>query len=323
MDAIKRMKKAGYIGLVLLMMINLTSCGFYSRGGLFDEVMKDSGVSQRELDEFHDEYESQMDEVEDAFGIMFRQSITAFLYDEYGAGAAGYKSAFGNFLVDLVNKDNMGRSDDEALDELDELIISQLEQENEEEEKNTLELAQSIINTLRGENHSLDKVKLLKMQLLFPDGDYWNHICVAGEGFKTNEFENSVTKSPCDRTNHYAKSAEGLIAEKVNCNHCDDVGQCYGFARKLFHTYYDKGEDKAEIVSLGRSELDNLQPGDMVRTKMYSDTDHSIFVYAVNGNNVTYAECNVSDRCQISWNRKTTISNLKSKTFISLERLKQ
>ena len=111
------------------------------------------------------------------------------------------------------------------------------------------------------------------------------------------------------------------IRGQYDCNHCDGKGQCYGFARKMLHEYYGDDIDIDEIPD--PAELDNLSPGDCVRYKK-SKKWHSIFVYAVNGDSVTYCDCNFSSPadCMIHWNQKTTIFQIKSRPFKHIERVK-
>ncbi|MDO5541512.1 MAG: Ig-like domain-containing protein [Eubacteriales bacterium] len=58
--------------------------------------------------------------------------------------------------------------------------------------------------------------------------------------------------------------------------------------------------------------INDLKAGDIVRYHPTGyNNDHSIWITAVSGDNVTYADCNVSGPCKIRWNCKTTKSVIK------------
>ena len=85
-----------------------------------------------------------------------------------------------------------------------------------------------------------------------------------------------------------------------------------GYAEKLGYdsTGYNPRENKnGWNTYTNSSALNNLKAGDIVR---YKNNGHSIFVTAVNGDTVTYTDCNSDGHCIIRWNRTISKSTLKA-----------
>lgn len=136
------------------------------------------------------------------------------------------------------------------------------------------------------------RVDLNYLMNKFPDGKYWNHV-----GKKGNNAD-GYTDKPC----HHALSG-GLYRPVGTCNSFYGI-QCWGFVNKLANECYGT----ANHSSWPRTTLSKLKPGDAIRFKHNS---HSIFVTGVDGEIVTYGECNgnYSD-CKIRWNVQTTKSQI-------------
>ena len=151
---------------------------------------------------------------------------------------------------------------------------------------------------------SLSQGKIEELMRKFPDGKYWDHLCEDPNTTRSESYQNSVTDHKCshkEQTGYY------------DCNHFDGAGQCYGFARKMAYEYY-----KVYFSRQPKSyDLSKLKAGDIVRYHPGS-ADHSIWVTAVNGNDVTYAECNYSGPCMISWNKTTTLDIIR-RSFLYIE----
>ena len=62
-------------------------------------------------------------------------------------------------------------------------------------------------------------------------------------------------------------------------------------------------------TSTSSSALNNLKAGDIVR---YKNNGHSIFVTAVNGDTVTYTDCNSDGHCIIRWDQKISKATLRA-----------
>lgn len=141
---------------------------------------------------------------------------------------------------------------------------------------------------------SSSRLSLQQLQSKFPHGKYWNHV-----GGNNNPY--NWTNTPCT---HHGSSC-GYYPNNCTCNSFDNAIQCMGFSYKLA---YDAYGTSARGWSQ-KSNLDGLKPGDIVRY-----ATHSIFITAVNGNNITYGDANgINKSCVIRWNLSTTKSAILSK----------
>ena len=130
----------------------------------------------------------------------------------------------------------------------------------------------------------------------YPHGAYWNHSKGGNEDY---------TWTRC--THHVGNCTYN---GSCGCNTYKNVAiQCMGFAYQLAALAYDCDPRTEWSTSYATAALDNLKAGDIVR---YQWNGHSIFVTAVEGDVVTYADCNSDGGCQIQWNRTTTKAKLKT-----------
>ena len=140
------------------------------------------------------------------------------------------------------------------------------------------------------------KMTLAQLQAKFPSGKYWN----GGDA-------DSYTSKPC--THHGNCKYNG----SCGCNSFLGLSiQCMGYAEKLgydFTGYNPRNNANGWKTYTSSSALDSLKPGDIVR---YKNNGHSIFVTAVNGNTVTYTDCNSDGHCIIRWGATISKSTLKS-----------
>ncbi|MBR4318815.1 MAG: dockerin type I repeat-containing protein [Oscillospiraceae bacterium] len=134
-----------------------------------------------------------------------------------------------------------------------------------------------------------------ELQQKFPDGKYWNH--PAGEpsnpdGWTETPCDHSIS-DPCDTCNTF-----------IDYNTRWSGQQCFGFAMKVNYDMYGSTftgwKQDNDIAS--------LKAGDVVR--VYNDS-HSIIIQKVEGETVTFAECNTEAPCQISWNETISMAALK------------
>lgn len=101
---------------------------------------------------------------------------------------------------------------------------------------------------------------------------------------------------------------------------CEKSKECHGFALMLGE-YIGGGRNVKNTWSqlYNVSVIDNLKPGDIIRYQTnYHRTNrwkggHTIMITTVNGNNVTFVDCNGSDShdLKVRWDRPTTKSELK------------
>ncbi len=143
----------------------------------------------------------------------------------------------------------------------------------------------------------------------YPAGKYWNHA-----GSSTNNSE-GYTSTAC--TDHYVKRADGTrgIGQYDN-RYYGALGwatQCAGYAQQVASCY--AGSDPQTWTKrTGTAAVNDLKTGDVVR---YLNDGHSIFITAVDGENVWFSDCNYGNRCIIRWDVKTTKSAIK-KTFTNV-----
>ncbi len=150
----------------------------------------------------------------------------------------------------------------------------------------------------------------------FPHGKYWNHMPNRGTGMSYNN-QNGWTNQACYKHNNYCGTAY------QTCNGYAPNGkelsyQCWGFADKL--GYDATGRDPQNNPSSGwtklwySSSLNSLKAGDIVRFNKNGSSAyaHSIYVTAVSGDTVTYADCNYNGTCIIRWGQTIARSTLKA-----------
>lgn len=137
---------------------------------------------------------------------------------------------------------------------------------------------------------------LAQLQEKYPHGAYWNHTKGGTEDYTWN---------PC--THH---TGNCTYSGSCGCNtYQGKTIQCMGFAYQLAALAYG-GDPRADWTEFRTaSALDNLKPGDILR---YNYNGHSVFVTAVEGDVVTYADCNGDNRCGIRWNATATKEQLKT-----------
>ncbi|MDR0532205.1 MAG: hypothetical protein LBG83_09105 [Oscillospiraceae bacterium] len=120
----------------------------------------------------------------------------------------------------------------------------------------------------------------------FPDGKYWNHV-----GMNQNN-PDGWTNKPCPDHSKFE-----------TCNQYNkDHSQCLGYAEKLAFDAYDCNVYTWKL----NWNLNELKPGDVIRR--YA---HSIFITAVDGDKVTYTDCNSDNTCVIKWGETITKKELK------------
>ena len=139
-------------------------------------------------------------------------------------------------------------------------------------------------------------LSLSQLRQKFPHGKYWN----GGNA-------DSYTSSPCNH--HGGCSYNG----SCGCNSFLGLSiQCMGYAEKLGYDatgYNPRNNANGWYTYTSSSALDNLKPGDIVR---YKNGGHSIYVTGVNGDTVTYTDCNSDGHCIIRWDATISKSTLRS-----------
>lgn len=145
---------------------------------------------------------------------------------------------------------------------------------------------------------SIPSQSLAKLRVKFPDGKYWNH---SRNGANNPD---GWTDHACS---HHGTGICGNCDGTCGCNNYDGAIQCMGFAAKLAHDYYGTSFRDWK-TNWYPGNLDNLKAGDIIR---YGT--HSVWVTKVNGDYVTFADCNRTDYCKISWGttwKKSVFTNI-------------
>lgn len=155
-----------------------------------------------------------------------------------------------------------------------------------------------MIATQASRRYTLDELRQK-----YPAGKYWNHAGMSGNN------ADSYTSTPCY---DHKKGGIGQYDNKYT-GALGWATQCAGYAQKVASCY--AGSDPQTWTKLtSASAVDNLKTGDVVR---YLNNGHSIFITAVDGENVWFSDCNYGNQCVIRWDVKTTKSNIK-KTFTNV-----
>jgi hypothetical protein len=148
-----------------------------------------------------------------------------------------------------------------------------------------------------------------ELRIKFPAGKYWNHANKKGASNAVNN-QDGYTSTPCPQHGTVGTAAQ-------TCNGFQPGGQqlswqCMGYAEKLGYDttgYNPRNNANGWYTYNNVSALDNLKAGDIVR---YKTDKHSIFVTSVNGDVVTYTDCNNDGKCIIRWDQKISKSTLRA-----------
>ena len=158
---------------------------------------------------------------------------------------------------------------------------------------------------------------LIGVRQKFPAGKYWNHMPSLGCGMEYNN-QDGWTDIPCPKHNGYCGTA------RQSCNGYAPDGeelsyQCWGYADKLGYDVsgFDPqrhGEPDGWVKLYYKASLNDLKAGDIVRFNKYGNSTyaHSIYVTKVDGDTVTYSDCNYDGTCVIRWDQTISKSTLRS-----------
>ena len=136
-------------------------------------------------------------------------------------------------------------------------------------------------------------ISVADLKAQYPEGKYWN-----------GKNPNTYTSTPC---NHHGRCS---YSGSCGCNTFNKQAiQCMGFAYQLGHLVFGGNPYRDWRKNYSVSALNTLKPGDVIRL---NHNRHSIFVTAVNGETVTYADCNSDGHCIIRWDKKITKSKIRA-----------
>ena len=137
-----------------------------------------------------------------------------------------------------------------------------------------------------------DIISTLKAK--YPAGKYWN----GGNA-------DTYTSTPCTHHGSGCSYSGGCWCNNFK-SHCI---QCMGFAYQLAYLCYGGDPYVDRKANHNTSALDSLKPGDIIR---YKNDGHSIYVYGVSGDTITYADCNSDGHCIIRWDQTISKSTVRS-----------
>lgn len=140
--------------------------------------------------------------------------------------------------------------------------------------------------TLRG-SYGIGRIKQK-----FPAGKYWNHC-----GGPNNP--DGWTNEPCTHHGHNGSGCS-IYPDGCNCNSFHTSIQCYGFGYKMADEYYGSTPDEWDNRIWWRPAT-GIKAGDVFR---YKNNKHTIWITGVDGDTVTYADCNYDGTCVIRWDQK-------------------
>lgn len=158
---------------------------------------------------------------------------------------------------------------------------------------------------------------LTTMRQKFPHGKYWNHMPNRGCGMKYNN-QDGWTEIPCPKHKDYCgtsnQTCNGYAPEGKELSY-----QCWGYADKLGHDVSGWDPQKAGQPNgweklWTKSSLDSLKAGDIIRFNRYGDPKlaHSIYVTSVNGDTISFTDCNYNGTCVIRWGQSISKSTIRS-----------
>lgn len=142
------------------------------------------------------------------------------------------------------------------------------------------------------------KDTLVSLVKKFPQGKYWNHM-----GSDENA-PDKVTNTPC-------KTHKGCTWQEggCSCNSFDKAIQCMGYAYKI--AYEITGVSARKFEKSTTLKTSALRVGDVIR---FDNDGHSICVTGVDGDEISFTDCNWDYKCGIRWGTMK-ISYIKNRNF--------
>ncbi|MBQ5970576.1 MAG: hypothetical protein IJL52_10790, partial [Clostridia bacterium] len=137
-------------------------------------------------------------------------------------------------------------------------------------------------------------VSINDLKAQYPAGKYWN----GGDA-------STCTSSPC--THHNGNCP---YSGSCGCNTFKGHAiQCMGFAYQLASLVYGGDPYVERTANQSTSALDSLKAGDIIT---YKNGGHTIFVTGVEGDTITFADCNSDYQCGIRWDETISKSKVRS-----------
>lgn len=111
----------------------------------------------------------------------------------------------------------------------------------------------------------------------------------------------------------FNKYKAGSTYNRKTCTDGWGAEECHGYALQLRIDLTGKNPMRTCTKIKNKSAINNLQAGDLVR---YRDDGHTIVVTAVNGNDVTFTDCNWKHDKRIRWNEHITKQELINQFYV-------
>lgn len=146
-------------------------------------------------------------------------------------------------------------------------------------------------------------LQMEELQTQYRDGEYWNY-------YSCSDYSETGT-TPCHCTGSYCAGTCSCYCGSYYSNGVWLAGQCLGYCFQLAREIEGGNPyfDRTKIYTLS-----NVQPGDIIR---YNWDSHAIFVTAVNGNTITYTDCNRVGPCEVQWGDTMKLSDIQGFSYIS------
>ena len=141
--------------------------------------------------------------------------------------------------------------------------------------------------------------KIAELKTIYRDGEYWNNYNSVGYN------GTGTTKCPCT---YSCPASCSCKCGKFYLNGTYYGGQCFGFANKMGYLIFGSVPTASWTKY---TSVTNYYAGDYVRVR---NDKHSIFITKVEGDTITYVDCNNSGACQVKWDRTISKASLKSIT---------
>ena len=143
---------------------------------------------------------------------------------------------------------------------------------------------------------------------------YWNHM-----GMSSNN-QDSVTTTPC---NNGTNNSNTTYCNAFQIGSTQYSWQCMGYAEKCGYDvsgYNPRLNANGWTTISNKSAIDTLKAGDIVTYAGTTVYGHTIYVIAVNGDIITYTDCNggtLNTTCGVRWDQTVTKSTIKAQFYES------
>ena len=136
------------------------------------------------------------------------------------------------------------------------------------------------------------------------------------EGWVTRDIFKELPSNSLEeklKNKQFNKYKAGSTYNRKTCTDGWGAEECHGYALQLRIDLTGKNPMRTCTKIKNKSAINNLQAGDLVR---YRDDGHTIVVTAVNGNDITFTDCNWKHDKRIRWNEHITKQELINQFYV-------